>query len=253
MAGSFTFQELVIAASDVSTRALENSLAPVACNMALNEVWRRHDWRESLADFPPFYLVPLVQDYGPPVSGVPTDFLGLRRAYYINLSAGNEVPYTKELTCPGDLPASADPQEPESLCYYESTRKFRVHPLVPPSYGSPYHLIEGKYKKKPAITIKSDATVTLTKITAQYLNDALIPFNDLYLTMWIEAVKWALMDLAGNPKAGGVQLQNGVEAYYGQYATMMAAIGQMADTEAGEIGPAPAHPQRSLIRSTTFW
>ena len=251
MPSTYTFNEIVIAASDCVTRGVEEAKAAVACNMALYKVWMAYDWRETVADIPPFYLVPFKQNYGAPAVSVPSDFFGWRRAYYHNIAAGGQVPFTKELTCPGDLAVTDYQALPTEICYQPSTQKFRVFPLPPASAVSPFHIIDGKYKKRPVISISGTST-TINKVTTAYLNAALLPFDDSFMPMWLEAVKWGMMTLACDPKAGMVQEQNGVSGYTGQLAIMMAAIGQMADAEAGELAAPPRYPKEPLMK-THIW
>jgi hypothetical protein len=245
MPGTYTFNELAIAASDCVSTGVTDAKTAMASNMALFKIWNVYDWRDTLADLPPFYLVPGTQDYGAPCIAVPSDFLGLRRAYYYNLSVSGDVPKVKPLTCPGDLEVTDIPNEPSSMCYRPAVSKFRVHPMPPSSYGSPFHIIDGQYKKKPFTT--NAAGTTITRITSALINSALIPFGDVYLTMWIEAMKWALMTLANDPKAGQVQVQNGVEGYSGQMGKMMAEVQTMALKEAGELASPMMYPKEPLM------
>jgi hypothetical protein len=253
MPGTFTFNEVVIAASDCVQTGITEARNSMACNMALYKIWEAFDWRDTLADFPPFYLIGLVQDYGAPQVAVPSDFLGLRRAYFVNLSAQGDVPFVKPITCPGDLELTDITGTPESICWRPAAQKFRVHPLPPASYKSPWYIIEGQYKRKPYVVTAAAPTTPIFKMTAQSLESALIPFSDAYLTMWVEAVKWALMTIADDPKAGQAQTQNGVTGYSGQLGKMMAEMQLMADREAGELAAPPSHPRDVLMEQGWWW
>lgn len=252
MASTTRFMEAIIAASQGLAQNLGGDQQAIASNMALNEVWMAYDWRETMGDFPPFYLNPSRQDYGPPVVAVPSDFFGLRRAYFWDLnSGGTQVPYCKELICVGDLPVTSDEQEPVSLCYYDSLRKFRVHPRPPSNYGPPYKIIDGKYKRRVHAALASDGSL-IYKLTAAQLNNALLPLDDMFITVWIEALRWAMMTLLGAPKAGGVQIQNGVRGFVGQRAILQDAMDRMSDKEARELSAPPMAPQNSLV-SINYW
>lgn len=245
------FSDAVIASAPANSRSNESAIAALACNMALNEVWKKHDWRESLADFPAFYVAPLTQDYGPPAVSVPADFLGIRKATFWDMYCANTggVGYERQLDVIANLPLTDFIQLPSSICYFPPTRSFRIHPRMPGGYGAPWRMIDGQYKKKPTVTYAQPVTGALTtnRITASQIANIYLPFDDMYLQVWIEALKWAFLVLANDPKAGGTQVQNGMTSHYGQFAQMIAMIDDMAKTEAEEIGNQASAPRTPLV------
>lgn len=246
MASTYRFQEAVNGASNVLPKGV-GDLGYLACNMALAEVWNAFDWRQSIGDLPPFYLIPNVQDYGAPGVAVPADFKGLRRCFHWHIQDGGER--CTEVIPVADL-AEASSQyainrDKKYICYHEPSRKFRILPVPDGSMGAPYHLIDGKYKKVPTVTLASGGTVN--KINANNIANAIIPFDDAYLTVMVEAMRWAFMVLSNNPNAGPTQIQGTSKSHGGQKAVMMAAIAQMAKQERVDLGNRPVFPAEPLF------
>mgnify|MGYP000691657627 CR=1 FL=1 len=243
---TYTFWDVVGYVGDAVGTAAEAAKAPIACNMALNHIWGEFPWRQSLAELPPFYLVPGEQVYGPPAVSVPADFLGLERAYHIVRQPNGAATLAKELKCISDIVTTDLPDWPRYIGYEGSTRSFKVGPRPLSNIGAPWHLITGKYKKVPTLIKVSDGT-TVNKITANNLHDLYLPFDDLYINVMAEAVKWAFWVLnSDTQRAGGKQMQNGAVSKWGQFAVMDSAIADMAAKEATAIGPPVGGPTEAL-------
>lgn len=255
MGSTYRFQDAVIAAAEVSPRGMENAKNSMACNLALNKIWEAHDWREAMADLPPFYLRSLVQDYGAPFVDVPADFLGLRKAYLYNLQGSiNGLPYQTDMTVVADLSTTmyVPLDQKFSICYFEPKQCFRIHPAPPTGYCAPWWMVDGKYKKRPTVRLSSDGT-TINKITSGNIANALLPFDDMYFEVWVLAMQWAYMVLNGDmQRAGGVQMQGRNKAYFGQLGAVMAAVSEMAANEADELGDPVSYPRESLIGSNMY-
>lgn len=236
---TYKWRDVLIAARDSSRSDIAAERQAVAANLALSQIWMAHDWHESLAEFEPFYLSPGEQDYGPPVVAVPSDMLGVRFAYYVDVRGGGlgGFEYRREIRCPKrDLYLTHEVGAPKMLGYEGSTRSFRVHPRPGDDLAAPWCFVDGKYKKRPAV---------LTETT---LPQATILFDDLYLWVHIEAVKWAYMVLSNSQRANGVQKQGKTTGLSGQYAVMMEAIEWMARKEGMETGQAIMAPRESLVQ-----
>lgn len=232
--GTYRFWQAASAAKNVTEKSVEQDMQAFACTLALNEYWEHYDWRESLTDLPPFWTAPGVQDYGPPFVAVPSDFMALKRAYFVDLQGGtNNVPWMDELSVVGDLPDTTAQEVPTSICYLPQKLSFRVHPRIPVYWGSPRYLINGYYKKKPTVYLTDNTTVNI--ITAGNIMNALLPTEDRYFKVWVQGLKWAYLDLAGDPR--GQQ----------QFAVFKMALEEMSNAEQLNVKKPPVAPKRSLV------
>ena len=246
MAKTYTYNDAWNVARKQVPSSTEADHAATICNLATNEVWGSFDWRESLRELPPFYLIPSEQDYGAPSVTIPSDFMGLREAFVV--CTNSEPPQRTELTVVKDLRAESGHQYPHAIGYESSKNVFRLFPRVPDSFAPPNYMVDGIYKKRP------------TKITTDTLY-ATLPFDDIYFSVMIDAIKWAGMRIAGDPRAGELQVrQNGQRVYTGQYAIMKERIEEMALTEAVDLGnpviaPREAYPQMrgGSSRGGLYW
>lgn len=251
MASTYRFWQAASAAKNVMERSIEADQQAFACNLALNEYWEAYDWRETLADLPPFWMAPGVQDYGAPFIAVPSDFMALKRAYWLNLMSGtNGVPYRQELSSVGDLPETTDQDIPTSICYFPQTRSFRIHPRCPINWGAPQFMVRGQYKKVPTVTL-AGTTTTINQLTASNIMNALLPSDDRYFKVWVEGIKWAYLMLAGDPRAGGRSLQGNTAYYTGQYAVFEGALDEMSNAEVLNVKKPPLAPKNSLVGGTS--
>lgn len=203
------------------------------CNMAYNRIWHRYDWRESLATLPPFYLIPNEQDIGAPFYAVPTDFAGLRKVDLVYMQA--DPPSRRPLKVIKDLNLTHARWFPHAICYNPDTNSFRVFTRMNSNIGPPYWQIEGTYK------------TLATKITPSTLTTE-IPTKDDLIEMWVEGLKWAAFNFAGDPKAGKIQKQNGNTVATEQLATFMESMDRMAANEGLELGDNYIHPSEPLVQ-----
>jgi hypothetical protein len=194
----------------------------IVCNMATELIWKAYDFRETIADLPPFYLVPNEQDILPAMSAIPADFLGFRKVQLCQYSSG--CISKQDMTVVKDIQLTHVRGLPRDVNYNASTRAFRVFPRTPDNIGSPFWFIEGSYKKRPVA------------ITNAQL-DTVFPFDDLYLPVYIEVFRWAFYALAGMDKADN------------QYAKALAFIESMASNEGLNEGDAFIAPAASLVGS----
>jgi hypothetical protein len=192
MAKTYTYGDVLSLIANQIPKVTEEDKAPFILNMALNKVWKRYDWPESLAALPPFSLTPGEQDHGSPQASVPSDFYGLREANLVELCGLPAV--RTPLHVHRNIPLTDYTDLPREISWEPSVAAFRVHPRVPENIGTPLYMIDGKYKIRP------------TKLTASVIHSTLLPFDDMYIDMWIALAKWAAWDLAGNPQVDA-QLQ----------------------------------------------
>lgn len=252
MAITYTFFDIVGMVGDAVGTAAEAYKAPMACNLAVNHIWTAFPWRQSLGELPPFYIVPGEQTYGPPAVSVPADFLGLERAFHEIRTSSGGVPIVRDLRYIRDIATTDQQDYPKVIGYEGSTRSFKISPRPLTSFGAPWHLIGGKYKKVLTLTRKSNGA-TVSKVTGEYLDDIYLPFDDLYVHVMAEGVKWAYWVLNSDQRAGGVQVQNGVTSYYGQFGVFHAAIAKMALDEGIALGQPQAGPSASFYEPYMVW
>lgn len=233
MAQTYTIAEALNLVSGQIRKDIEPTLSAYLANIAQNAIWNRYDWRETIADLPPFYIIGHEQDFGPPAVIVPSDFLGLREAYLVSTSATPSR--RRELKVRRDLRATGTEALPDEISYEPAKKRFRVYPRVPGGVGATDWLIDGTYKIRP------------TKITANTLQTTLIPFDDLYFQVFCSALKWVAWDTAGDQRAGAVNIQNGRPVYTGQLGVMHDQIDQMAESEGLNLGDPDIAPTEPLV------
>lgn len=216
MARTFRYSDILSIVSKQFPRIVEDQYASICSNMATNLIWYAYDWRESLLTLPPFWLIPGEQDYKPPATVIPADFGGLRKTFVSHISGGTTV--TTPIKPQQDLQVTHVVGIPQSISYEASIGGFRLFPRTPRSLGSPYWMIQGTYKCKPAVINNS----TL---------ETLIPFDDMYLNQMVDVMRWAFMSAAGDQRAGQVTVSNGVPQFSGQFGVAVNAIDMMASHE----------------------
>jgi len=231
MAITYKYLDALNAAGKVIPRIVEDDQAAFLCNEATNEVWSRYDWRESVVQLPPFYLVPNEQDHGPPSVAVPADFLGLRMAYLVRLTSS--PPTRSELLVMRDVRLTQVRALAHAIGYEPARKSFRLYHRVPSNIGASDYMVDGEYKKRP------------TKITSTIIASTDLPFDDLYFGVMVEALKWAAWKAAGDGRAGQIQVQGGRALLAGQRAVLQERIDWMAANEGLELGDpqiAPSEP-----------
>lgn len=225
MARTYTYNDALTAVGYAIRREHEDALAAYACNMALNLLWNYTDWRETLAELPPFWLVPSTQDYGKPVYAVPSDFLGLREAYSVNLQGNYNDRYA--MTVQKNLEQTQIRDIPTLICYREAIAGFRVWPRVPESITCPNWYVTGTYKKRPV------------KVSVDSFN-TLLPWDDQYFQVFVEVLKWAFMIAT---RDGGAPTQ---------FSVALGMMDTMASQEGLNLGDGAVAPREGLINPFYF-
>ncbi len=198
-------------------RLQADAAGALICDMTNSFIWNRADWRVSLVQMPPFYLVALQQDYVAPYVTIPSDFLGLRQALLVYNGTEPATTYPA-LDVKRYLDKTYAQSRTTSISYEAEISGFRIWPRCPSGIGVMDYQIEAKYKKLP------------TKITAATL-EATIPFDDIYFQTYVEGMKYFLKPAAQ---------QNDQDL-----ARFIGSIDVMAAREAvnlGEVSLAPAEP-----------
>lgn len=218
-------------------RNVEDEYGAAIVNTATNLIWMAYDWRETLSSLPPFYLIPDEQDHGPPAVSVPADFYGLRLATLLLLNS--DPPSRFDLIVMQDARETHVRALPHAVSYERARRAFRLFPRVPSNITASTYLVQGTYKRRPL------------KVLASQLPSAILPFDDIYFDVWVEALKWAAWQVAGDPRAGGVIHVKGQGSQYnGQIALCLDRIAGMAASEGLELGAPILAPREPLTGPT---
>jgi hypothetical protein len=235
---SYTYGDAFSSIQRQYPRVIEDSNAALIANMATDMIWHRYDWKQSIKTLPPFYLVPNEQDHYYPAAVVPSDFYGLRKANLCRTQS--EPPAHYPLSIIRDLELTHQRALPSSICFDRAQSAFRVFPRVPNNIGAPDYVIEGEYK------------CFAPKVSAAGLMATIIPFDDTYIRVMLESLKWAALNLAGDPRAGEVGYEMGSTKFTGQMGKMMAAIDDMAGKEGLELGDQVIRPAEPLIGASSY-
>lgn len=220
MAATLKYSDVLSMVDKIMPSPVVAQYQGIVCNAATDLIWMAYDWKESLAPLPPFYLVPNEQDILPPMSAIPSDFQGFRKVTLCQYATGCVGKAT--MTVKKDLQLTNVVGLPSCIEYNAANRAFRVFPRTPSNIGAPFYFIEGTYKKRP------------TLITNSTLN-TVIPFDDFYLPVFIEAFRWAFYALSGQSKAQE------------QYPVALEAINRMASNEGLNEGDIFIAPATSLV------
>ncbi len=223
MSFTLTYSDAWSCASDLIQGGNLNAKQEFATNRAIRAMWQAYDWRGTVAELPPFWVVPLKQDYGAPFYVVPTDFLGLREVYLTWVLAF--PPLKRELHVQKYIQETGMLGLPINICYLDAIQGFRLHPLPSAGSCSPLYLVDGTYKKQPP------------RITRANLGDTLL-WPDLYFDTFVDACAWAALSLQGPTKK-----QQAAE----QYAIFRNSLSIATGTDALENGPPAVHPSEALM------
>lgn len=241
MARTITFGKLISALQYQIPRMKEENFAADYCAQLINKIWEFADWRESLAELPPFYLVGDVQSYGPPIYAIPTDFQGLRQASLVQLTDGanivlNKTPLATKTRQQGPIRYGI----PEVLSYEPSLSMFKVFPILPVNTNTNQFMVEGVYKTLPKTNLVDLYTgvgtpLLASQLTRENYTKALLPLDDRhYNTM--EAI---MSTIAKQPANMNERLANE------QYIRML--LEDAAVKEGFEIGGAIFSPDEPLF------
>lgn len=222
MASTYSIADALSIANRSMPRAIEADHAAYISNIALNEVWHAYDWRVSIASLPPFWLIPLVQDYGAPFYAVPLDYYGLRQAYLVQVSS-TPLPRRDEIKVLKNIRREYLRGLPRDIGYVPETQSFRVYPQMPESVGASEFLIDGTYKK------------LAPKTTSQTLQSTSVPWDDIYINVFVSALRWAAADVADSPTK------------VNKWQELQGYLAGMASQEGLEMGDQVVCPSEGLV------
>jgi len=228
MARTLTYGDLITTISKKISRTTEEDFAALICNMTIQEIWKRFDWRESIEILPSFWLAPRTQDYGAPMNIVPADFEGLRIVELVQFTGfpARIIPLdvTKNLDRTNVMGFTV------AMSYNHENSSFRVWPNVPENWGCPDYMVTGTYKKLPPTVLSSNFQGTT------------LPFDDKYFYPLVETALWKGYKLNGSPMEEKAQLSS------------LAAIDEMARDQGLNDGDGQITPSSSLaLTSNNFY
>jgi len=241
MARTITFGKLISALQHQIPRMKEEIFAADYCGQLINKIWDFADWRESLAELPPFYVVGDRQDYGAPIYAIPSDFQGLRMATLVQLVDGdnsvvfNKTPMATKTRQQGAIRYGT----PDVLSYEPSSSTFKVFPILPANVPTNQFMVEGVYKTLPRTNLLDTykgvgIPLLASQINRENYTKALLPLDDRhYNTM--EAV---MSTIARSPANANERLAND------QYIHML--LEEAAIKEGFEIGSGTFSPDEPL-------
>jgi len=243
MAGTiYTYHDVLSMIDSSVHRKTIETRGTTMVNLALHEIWDAYDWADTIADLPPFFLVPSTQDYPDSLYGVkPSDFLGFRQVRFVYLGA--DPPVKRAMGPQKHLELTENADFPHAISYQKSFDGFRVFPRPAENMGAPLYMVEGTYKKEPTIIATGALDTNLT-------------FGDDFLTTWIEGLKWAGWVLSGDERAGQKIENQGTLQFSGQIGTFQAAIEMKAmeyGLNDGDVHVAPAEPLVALDYAPFGW
>lgn len=219
MASTYTWADALTYVGQSFPRLQQDAAGALLCDMVNSFIWAKADWRFSLVQMAPFYLVATQQDYVAPYVAIPSDFLGLRSALlvYNATEPATTYPPLKVLRY---LDKTYVMSRPTSISYEAEISGFRIYPRCPSGIGVMDYQIEVKYKKNP------------TKVTTATLGSTM-PYDDQYFGTVVEGLKYFL-------KPAAQQSDQDLARFLG-------AIELMAAHEAVNLGDQPISPAEPLV------
>lgn len=229
MGRTYTYGDVLNLVSSLVVKSAEKDKGIFMLNLAVNKVWKAFPFPQTTAPLPPFALQPGEQDYGAPTVSVPADFDHLLQANFVELTSN--VATRNPMHIHRNLTKTDMVGWPNQISYLPSIYSFRIFPRPPVNMAAPLYIIDGLYKILPP------------KLEAEDIHSTLLPFDDKYMGMWFEVMKWAAYNLSGNPQAGEVQYTPKGISYNGQLAKAMATIDEMARDAGLVLGDAVVTPE----------
>ncbi len=222
MAGTYTFGDLINSSMSSIPGVAQEKTVDIMCNRANAYVWNRFDWRETITELPPFWLVPDTQDYGAPAVIVPTDFQGIRKAFLQDIESYPERTYN--LAPVRELDPTLVRSFPDAISFDKASNSFRLSRRAPASLTAPRYLVNGTYKILP------------TKMTKLNYQTTLLFTDDQYFDQWMAVMKYIAAP-TGNAKMAAKQ-----------EADML--LHDMAVNEGLNLGDTPIAPAEALAVGT---
>lgn len=226
MAATLKYTDILNMLQRQIPRVTEDMHADSIINAGLNFIWMAYDWRESLSEFTPFYLIPGRQDYPSDIIDIPSDMHGIKQAFFVRLNG--DTTQKQQLKVIKQLNKTSMQLPPNSITYMttlaDNKSGYRIHPRSPLGFGAPNYFIKGTYKKRTPVINGSTLTNT-------------IAFDDMYASVLFDSCLYQAKRMAGSPEANNF------------YQNAVLAVNQMANAEGladGEQNLTPSDPLVSV-------
>lgn len=177
MSRTYTWEDVLAYLYQNVPRVSESQVGPLVCNQILNMMWDKCDWRETMADMPPWHPIAGEQDHYSPLVCAPSDFRGLRKAQIFGIAS--DPPFEKALLVTKDLKETWYMALPDDISYDTARQCFRLFPRFPEGLDPTDWVIQCTYKKNP------------TKVTGATIN-SVIPFDDHYFQTLVDVGHYCL-------------------------------------------------------------
>ena len=188
------------------------------CDMVNSQMWVFYPWSWSIVSLTAIPLTDGTQDYTPSN----TDILRILKGRLVRTDVSPQIvrDLAQLANLTPDLERKLGIEQNTAFGYFGSQNLIRL--MAAMSIGSTQTVqFQGEYQQKP--TAITDATMT-----------SALSFPDHYFNVFYEGVKWQVLALADDPRAGGMQYaKNGtmLRQYSGQYAVFRDSLLDMARTE----------------------
>jgi len=221
MAQTYKWSDLIGFVTQSNPRLQMDAAGAIVCDCVSSFIWSRADWRISLKKLPPFFLVPLVQDYVTPYINMPTDFLGLRSAT-LTYNATEPPSTFPPLMVDRYLSLTSAQGRTTNISYESTTGGLRVYPRPPSGgFGPMDWQVEATYKTNPP------------KVTVDKLANTVIPWDDQYFHVLSEGLRYFI-------KPSSQQSDQDLTRF-------IAMIDNMASEENVNLGDMSLHPEHPLV------
>lgn len=236
MAFTYAAQDAITVARSMSHKIPSVDIQAYACDIVFSTIWTKFPWNWTLATLTAITLSDGVQDYALATADaaafyrfpdwgslkmvqtnlIPVEYRELRQKNHLGV----------ELTMKGGIDSI------RIFSYEGSISKIRLERSVSVPSGATLQL-QGEYQTRPA------------KITANTLSTTLV-LPDHYFNVFLSGVRWQLYQLADDPRAGIMKIdEEGRQSYTGQYSVFMNdlfAMQQAEDLSNGEDSAYPDYP-----------
>lgn len=191
--GSKTYTDLINVVRGNLDVKNEDAKVAAICNIATELFWKSYDWRESLTELAPFWLIPNVQDYGAKVNAVPADFNGLRTARLVRVTTSPPTIFP-DILISRDIRPTHTRAVPTQIGYSPAVQAFRIFNRAPETMGTGEWLVGGTYKK------------TAPQVTPNTLSTIKLFTDDRHFYAWVPVIKWAYAEIVGLPAGAAAAL-----------------------------------------------
>lgn len=232
---AYTYAELYQIANIGTARTIEDARGLYILNATQNLIWKKYDWRFTVAHLSPFWLIPYEQDYGRPTVVVPNDLEKILRAQMVSWNE-NGVPIVNKLDPRRELDPTNLLGYPQQISFNSSSRVLRLWPRPGGSYCAPDYMVKATYKTFPPLITRENYQ-TLAVPSSDQGN------YDTQIQMWVDTLRYIYLATVGDYEKAKVQ-----------YQIALASVMEEAKNEGIDQGDPQIAPSESLLgRSGGDW